>query len=284
MNQQGYDVAIIGGGPAGSTAFWSIAIEVQIYLVFAACLALFRKRRPQWLLAFTLLGALAAVAIVFQDTALGARICGLQINLYATFLLGLVAARFAAQPPAVVAAAWPRWRKRMGCAGVIGVVLMLTSRHLAVFSPVNDLVLGPPVALVLSAVALGRWPALSRLLASRPVVWLGESSYSLYLMHSVGVEGVWRTIVSPLKLPAATSLPLEILLATGLSVLLCRLFFVLFERPFINKPAARATVCASSSSSAAPSADSANPLMRGSTSAQRHLPDRPARPPAPTQR
>jgi peptidoglycan/LPS O-acetylase OafA/YrhL len=75
---------------------------------------------------------------------------------------------------------------------------------------------------------------LRRLLSSRPAVWLGDCSYSIYLIHAVVIEIVWRVAVAPVTHSPLLRLLLELVLGVGASVLVGRCFYYVFERPFLR--------------------------------------------------
>jgi peptidoglycan/LPS O-acetylase OafA/YrhL len=68
-------------------------------------------------------------------------------------------------------------------------------------------------------------------------VWLGQASYSLYLIHAFVLEMVWRWLVTPLGAGVPASLLLELVLGATASVVVARGFYFLVERPFlVTKP------------------------------------------------
>ena len=69
------------------------------------------------------------------------------------------------------------------------------------------------------------------------MVWLGSSSYSLYLIHAFVIEMVWRWAVRPLGRPPLQALALEVVLGLSASVAVARVFYRVIERPFLRPSA-----------------------------------------------
>jgi peptidoglycan/LPS O-acetylase OafA/YrhL len=121
---------------------------------------------------------------------------------------------------------------------VAAVLLEIATRsRFDALGPLNDLWLGPFFALLLSRIATGDLRILGRFFSSRPMVWLGASSYSLYLIHAFVLEMVWRWIVRPLHQPPLEALALELGLGVVASVAAARVFYLLVERRFLGTSA-----------------------------------------------
>jgi peptidoglycan/LPS O-acetylase OafA/YrhL len=115
-------------------------------------------------------------------------------------------------------------------------------------SPLNDFLIGPGAAFLITQMVSGRYPGVRRLLSSRPAVWLGDCSYSIYLIHAVVIEIVWRVAVAPVTSSPLLRLVLELVLGVGASVLVARCFYYAFERPFLRPAQRPATPPAGSAS------------------------------------
>jgi len=173
---------------------WSLAIEEQFYLVWPLTLvglmlavAALRLRDGVRLLGLVVGGAavLSAVAMalvhapgddptrVYYGT--GTHAFGL---LAGAALAVAVSGRRHVLPDAT-------WARALPWAGlVVLVVLVLTLRAEGTFAYRGGIALGSLAALALVAgCAHGRSTALVRVLELRPVVWVGERSYGLYLWH-----------------------------------------------------------------------------------------------------
>ena len=161
---------------------WSIGLEYVFYLVFPALLWLARSRLVLYLLAVSLaLWALPYVFVVVETAAEPRRLHAyVQIPNHAfQFLLGAIGADLRARI-ALRAAAW--WSLP-----AIALAWWLALRGQAPFSDHLEVMVSMArirylalCAFTVLLVAFTRAPA-ARLL--RPFAWLGELSYSVYLMH-----------------------------------------------------------------------------------------------------
>lgn len=75
-------------------------------------------------------------------------------------------------------------------------------------------------------------------LGSKRVAGLGAFSYSLYLIHEPLLVA-FSSILQPYGLSAPLRLAVQYLLVTPLVIGLCYLFYLVFERPLVARPAAR---------------------------------------------
>lgn len=107
--------------------------------------------------------------------------------------------------------------------------------------PVSDSLVGVTVAALLihyTKCALGQAgqdkPALLRLFESRPLVWLGHFSYSVYLVH-LPVVALCYFALKPIALSPATRMLAMITLGTPTSLLVAFAFHLLVERRFMGK-------------------------------------------------
>jgi peptidoglycan/LPS O-acetylase OafA/YrhL len=221
----------IAGGSIGYQ-FWSVAVEFQIYLLTPFLILGVRKwGLPMLTVACTLLSALGAIYSPAFRFASGWFV--------ALFLFGAGSARIVALRPALAT--------RAGVVGlaISGASLLFTaSRGNAWFhanEPWVDLSVGSGIALVIAGIAEGTLPVvrwLKRLLSFRPLVWIGTFSYSLYLVHTVLIHAAWL-IWRRLTGAESTNMFALLLLTCPLIVLAARVFFTLFERPFMHASAPR---------------------------------------------
>jgi peptidoglycan/LPS O-acetylase OafA/YrhL len=220
----------IFGAHTPNGAFWSIAIEAQLYLVFPLMLIVVRRAGAAVMLAgmtalVMLVGALAPYVSVVD------MLMRLTPQFAALFALGAVAAgilraserwrrcRGRGWP-------WPRWcrcwrssRGRVRC-GRSSSSSGSTWRS------------GRRSARCWRASRSDSPPGWSGLLDTRPIRSLGSFSYSLYLIHAPIVVFMYTRVVAPRVSPGVPRFLTMLLVAAPLAVLGARLFAGVFELPF----------------------------------------------------
>jgi peptidoglycan/LPS O-acetylase OafA/YrhL len=220
----------IVGSPVPNGAFWSIAVEAQLYLVFPVLLLLMRRLGTvATLTAVTVpvvtIGLLAPRVPAVDDLR------RLTPQFAVLFALGLVAAGIIAAGDRLRRLPW-HW---LAATAILPVLLVIVVRGSA-WTVGNfywvDIAIGPAAALLLAAIATGRPASLVRLPGTGPLRSLGRFSYSLYLIHSPIVVVVALKVVGPYVGPGLPAFAATAALAVTASLLVARLFAAVFEIPF----------------------------------------------------
>jgi peptidoglycan/LPS O-acetylase OafA/YrhL len=217
--------------PSPNRAFWSIAVEAQLYVLFPLLLLTVRRR-----------GAVVMVAVVTLVVAIigivGPHVARVDVfviqsapDLAALFALGVLAGGI------VVASesrrAWPwAWLSLAAAAPVLATIAWQGSVWTLDRLFWVDLALGPAIACLLAGLVTGHPAPLLRLLDSRPMRNLGLSSYSLYLVHGPIVVVVYEKVVAGRIGHGAPSFLLAVAVIVPLAVLFARGFAAVFEIPF----------------------------------------------------
>ncbi|HMQ31291.1 MAG TPA: acyltransferase [Chloroflexaceae bacterium] len=213
---------------------WSIAVEMQIYLLFPLLLLLWRR-------AGALVATGAALLAGIVPASLGLLTWPLSNGHYlGLFALGALGADvvFRWSGPAVA-----RRGPWLGLA-IAGAAAFAALIALGRFTPpgawwMKDTALGLAVLGVLVHATLserdqqGRRPLYIALLSARPLVLLGERSYSLYLIHAPILALVGALFIG---LPATIAYPLVFLVGFPTCIAVAWLFFELIERRFLYGP------------------------------------------------
>jgi peptidoglycan/LPS O-acetylase OafA/YrhL len=217
--------------PSPNRAFWSIAVEAQLYVLFPLLLLMVRRRGVIMMVAAVTL-VVAIVGIV------GPRVSHLDVfviqsapDLAALFAVGILAAGIVGAGRA--RRSWPwAWLALAAAVPVLATIWwqgsVWTLDHLFWV----DLTLGPAVACLLAALATGHPAPLLRLLDTRPLRSLGLSSYSLYLTHGPIVVVVYELIVAGHIREGVPAFLVTLALVLPLTVLFARGFAAVFETPF----------------------------------------------------
>jgi peptidoglycan/LPS O-acetylase OafA/YrhL len=221
------------GAHSPNAAFWSMAVEAQLYLLFPLLLLIVRR--------FSALVMLATVTLVVAGVGIvGPHVSRLDTfviqsppDLAALFAVGVLAAGIVEASRA--RRSWPwHWLALAAAAPVLATIVsqgsVWTLDHLFWV----DLALGPAVACLLAGLATGRPAILLRALDTHPVRHLGTSSYSLYLTHAPIVVLVYEKIVAGRVAQGVPAFLVTLAIALPLTIGFARLFASVFEKPFLR--------------------------------------------------
>ncbi|KMO84914.1 acyltransferase [Mycolicibacterium chubuense] len=176
----------------GLSQMWSMAVEVSFYLALPALA--FALLRGRWRPTRVLVG-LAALAAVTPAWLVTAETTDMLPNSAGMWLPGHLAWFAGGMALAVLQTL------RVRCPAAIAVP-MAGVLYLVVSTSLGGAILGPDpwwvpavkatlyaviATLVVAPAALGSRDSYTRVLASRPVVWLGEISYEIFLLHVVAM-------------------------------------------------------------------------------------------------
>jgi peptidoglycan/LPS O-acetylase OafA/YrhL len=222
-------------GRTPNGAFWSIAVEWQLYWVFPLLLLVRRRRGPVVLTAL-IMAAVVAVGIAGDHGGGMAvdKILGLSPQLGALFVYGLVAAAVTSRSSGTGAG-----RSWGAFALLAGVVVVLACAWLGTERAVSDLywldlLVGAATACGLAFATRAVTSRTRRALEWRPLVSLGQFSYSLYLVHAPLVLLAWFFVVEPLDLPSGAALATMVGVVWPVIVVASYWFHVAVERPFLE--------------------------------------------------
>jgi peptidoglycan/LPS O-acetylase OafA/YrhL len=219
----------ITGAPSPNGAFWSIAIEAQLYLLLPLLLLVVRRSGF----------ALMLVAVTVPVLVIGTFAPSVPVidlftrftpQLAVGFTIGVVAAGVATNE---------RWHR----------VPLLSLAAAAAVPPITliavmgstwtiehyfwvDLAVLPAMGLLLAAMGAGRAPRVSRMVDVAPVRSLGGFSYSLYLIHAPIVVAVAALVVRPRVGTGVSTLLIMLVTALPLALVASRLFAAVFDLPF----------------------------------------------------
>ncbi|HEX8995281.1 MAG TPA: acyltransferase [Ktedonobacterales bacterium] len=222
-------------------AFWSIALECQIYLFFPLLILAWRRYSPT----FVTLGVMSlsfALLLLLDMTWVG-QLPGYSSYTVAPQYLGLfamgmwAASAYTAQPPL-----WRRlraWYVGEAVALICGALLAININTAPIYT-LDFLTGAGTVGLLIAASRPGRLNPVRAALGWRPLVWMGGFAYSIYLIHAPLVQLLWQYGLHPLRLGDLATYLALVVVGLPLIVMASWLFWYVCERPFLNsKPAAR---------------------------------------------
>ena len=229
----------IVGAPSPNRAFWSMAVEAQLYVLFPLLLLTVRRWGAIVMLATVTL-VVAAVGIVGPHVSrLDTFVIHSPPDLAALFALGIVTAGIVGASRA--RRSWPWGRLALAAAAPVVATIawqgsVWTLDHLFWV----DLALGPAIACLLAALATGHAAPLRRLLDTRPIRSLGSCSYSLYLTHAPIVVIVYEGVVVGRVAQGVPAFVVTVAVALPLAIVFARMFASVFEIPFVRHRSASA--------------------------------------------
>jgi peptidoglycan/LPS O-acetylase OafA/YrhL len=221
------------GSATPNGAFWSIAVEWQIYFVFPLLLLVGRRVG----LPVAVLLTAAVVLLAHTIAALGPpldKINHLTPQFLVLFALGVLAVRLGHGDRA------PALRRPMAAVAIAVllafVVLAVTQGSVWMVGHFFwiDCLFGIGVAALLIVMYAGGGAALRRLFASRAALWLGLFSYSIYLVHDPLVSMLNMYVFAPMGFSALGTFALFLLFGVPVILAVCYGFHQLFEAPFLH--------------------------------------------------
>jgi peptidoglycan/LPS O-acetylase OafA/YrhL len=222
------DVFTVG---SPNRAFWSIAIEAQLYILLPLLLLLVRR-----VSALAMVGLVAAIVVTIG--ALGPHIALMDTalvkftpDLAVLFAVGLLAAGIVTASERTRARPWAGY----ALAAAVPAIVLMAVRG-SVWSYFNlfwlDLAWAPAIGCFLAAVATSRPRFVVRFLNSRMPRSLGSCSYSLYLTHLPIVVAVSYGLVLGHVTPGTPMFFVLVAVLLPVTVCFARLFAAVFEIPF----------------------------------------------------
>ena len=219
----------ITSAPSPNGAFWSIAVEAQLYVLLPLLVLIARR----WGLAVVLTAVtvpVLAIGVLAPSVRLVDLFTRFTPQLAIGFTAGVVAAGLVHDE---------RWRRLPFLAlsvaaavpPLVTIVLEGSTWTVEHYFWV-DLAVMPAIALLLAAIAAGRARRLSGALDVRPLRSLGGFSYSLYLIHAPIVVAVAALVVVPRVGHGTSALFWMLIIAVPVSLVASRLFAAVFDLPF----------------------------------------------------
>lgn len=210
-------------------SLWSIATELQIYMLFPVLVALIRKRHG-WIAAATIAAAAYGISYLLRDT----RLDRAAIHFIGAFIFGMAASWVTKSEHSVAQrlrmfAGWPF----VFIGGVTTIVVWTKMLPFSQFRSVKmaqDAVVMIAITALLIACTKVKSP-LRVLLEAKPLVWIGERSYSLYLLHVPIQAALLKVAISTLDLTHTERLIFSLTVGFGILVGLTWVFHRVVEIP-----------------------------------------------------
>jgi peptidoglycan/LPS O-acetylase OafA/YrhL len=228
-----YGLLVQDAVPTGSPnrAFWSIAIEAQLYILLPLLLLIVRR-----ISAVAMVTMVAAIVVTMG--LLGPHVPWMNDalvkftpDLAVLFAVGVLAAGIVTASERT--RSWPWAWYALGAA--VPLIVLISIKGMA-WSNANllwvDLASAPAIGFLLVAIATSQPRFVIRFLDTRPLRSLGSFSYSLYLTHLPIVIAVAYGLVLPRVPSGAPTFFVLVAILVPTTVVFARLFAAVFELPF----------------------------------------------------
>ena len=217
-------------------AFWSISVEWRIYFAFPILVVLFTKWGGSRV-AFGVLAMVLLTILGFQHS-LTSLIYETRPVFFALFTMGMLACEIGLGHQRRLCELRDRvpWLALWLPFWLLYMALNLTWRanvslpHLFILDTVNGIL----SAILLIALSKPGPSRLRNLLSWRPLVFVGTFAYSIYLIHMPIAQIIWQYGFRPLHKGFLPTYFLMIVVGLPLILGASYLFFLAFERPFLN--------------------------------------------------
>ena len=213
-------------------SLWSIATELHIYMLFPFLVAMLRKRNG-WMAVVAIAVAAYGVSYLVMDT----RLDRAAVHFVGAFICGIAASWVTRSEHPVAKrlrtfSGWPLVALG-GLAGIVFWTRSLPYSQYQAFQMAQDAVVMIAITALLIACTKVKSP-LRLLLEAKPLVWIGERSYSLYLLHVPIQAALLKVAISTLDLTHTERLVFSLTFGLGILLGLTWVFHRVVEIPAMN--------------------------------------------------
>jgi peptidoglycan/LPS O-acetylase OafA/YrhL len=227
-------------------AFWSISVEIRIYILFPILLFLWKRAGRVITL---LIAVLISILVHLVSTIILANRFNISNDLAGVFpylilfTFGMLAADIANSNQSITLS---KIRKNVPWGGVTSILLIpsLIVHHLYKQGRLSmnmvDIVIGLTCASLMIALAKTRnegskstW--LVKILAAKPIAFCGLFAYSIYLIHAPFLQLFSQYFLFNIHQDGFSNMLLLIFICTPIIIFISYIFFLVFEKPFLNK-------------------------------------------------
>lgn len=209
---------------------WSVAIEWQFYLLSPLMLFLFKRQHVLWLFFALLAFTLAKEVIGLKGTFIGKHIFGFMVGMSSFYIIKL----YQENKPCI--------KTYPFSVALISILSLLFIGIAFGFSTYAVIILAVPYLIwalflwaAFSIKAKKLSPAFQYIFDNKPMFFIGEISYSLYLLHMLIIYGVLY-LTAPLMAEVSPLLYffVALLLTYALAVFSATVSYRYVEKPFMN--------------------------------------------------
>lgn len=220
--------------------FWSISVEFRIYLIFPLLVLIWQKRGIFKAFLIACLISVVLFSIMFYvkayiDADIALNWSGVSPYLI-LFTFGMAASYISFDKGV------EKWRSKVPWL-LLSLGLLIVNRFIITLKPfvdnpysfqLDDIIFGFVVACLLISISGEKATYLKRALSFKPLVFIGTFAFSIYLLHYPILQLIWRYIINHLQINTLNKYYMMIVIGIPIVLGLAYLFYLLFERPYMN--------------------------------------------------
>jgi peptidoglycan/LPS O-acetylase OafA/YrhL len=219
--------------PKPNGAFWSIAVEWQIYFLFPLFL-LIRRRLGAAVLSVTVIAGVVLAYEAATHAASFSRILNVTPQFTALFVFGIVAAGVVRAGEGSRWLGLLPWGFSLLAASFAGLCAIKGSVWIDAHYFWVDVLVGVATAFLLASLAHGRPRWIRAVLAGKILSGAGLFSYSIYCVHLPVLWLVWHFGISRFGLSTGEKFSALVLIGLPLAIFCSYWFSRIFEMPFLT--------------------------------------------------
>jgi peptidoglycan/LPS O-acetylase OafA/YrhL len=217
-----------------NTSFWTLCLELRWYLIFPLIILIYKRFNISGAFIFSIVISLIYSTFIYPSSQTQLKFILGPLPLYLPlFVLGVWAAHLLVTKPSSLVQDYITRYSKWGClASLIPLFIVVPPEPFFGFSRSRIIPFGIFYFFLLVAALYDS--SFQKFFSWKPLVFVGEFSYSLYLIHLPIIEGIY-IFTKPMNWSDQTQFFFYQGFVFALCVFLGYLFYLLFEKPFLKE-------------------------------------------------